>query len=1748
MLAVVLGLVGSLFVPVLVDRTAAPAGAQSPEVVVPLWCTGSSSINGGVSPRYGLAWVPAGATVSFQATDIEILPSSYGGAGRGEYQYYARILDGDSEQELWERWHHAGVGTIHHGGPYEWVWVGERIIPRSWTNNTGVSQPFLIEMRAVRGFAGAGTRWNLQVNVAGGNGDPAPVCDVNLFSESEMFGPNGAMRYQCPCQATAADPVDTRSGNLHMPLPGIAVAGRGPGLSFSLGYNSLDLDSAGAVGRGWSTTLDMALQENPDGSRTVVQEQGATVRFVPADGGGWEAPARMSATLTEHGDGSFTFERNHVERFTFDGEGRLAAMADRFGNETVVAYPSGSSRQASYLEDPAGRRLTFTWSGDRLVSVVDGLPTAEGGPRSLGFAYDGEDLVEYTDVADGVWTIGYEDHRMVSFRKPRHVGDPTAAVVNAYDGQGRVLWQDDEDGNRTSFAYDTPAVGQTTITLPEGRVRVDRFEDHRRVETVSAAGTPQEASVTFAYDPASWGVTTVTDERGQEWHYDYDEVGNRTYAEDPLGRISRWDHNDLEQVVEASAGEVRTGPSTTDTSELVVSVWDYDGDGRLLSSTMAQGSSVAATTAFAYDPVHPTDVVAVTDPRGKVWTFDHDPATGVQVAGTDPLGNTTTWEHNAVGWVTSTVTPRGNETGATPGEFTTTYVHDRRGLVTEVTNPTGDVTRFAFDANGNLVATETGLSATDPDPDVTTYAYDVVDRLVARDEPGPGSVSYEYRDDGLRSAFVDEDGGRYEYGYDARGRLAVEVDPTGATTAYGYDAGSNLTSVTQPGLATCEGPILVGCVTYGYDAAGQLVTVGYSDPATPDVVDIGYDALGRRTEATAAGVTEMWAWDPVGRLVAHEDANGRTTSYGWDVASNLTSIGYPGQVDPVVRSFDDAGRLVSVTDWLGNTTGFDYDANGNWTDTTFPVASTNADTYGYDAADRLVSIEWWQGATSLGSFDYDPRDNKGQVTQADTAGAAGDPMTWGYDERDRLVTENAATFGYDPVGNLVERPDGTLQVFDPAQRLCWTSPTATGGDCTTAAPSDATIYDYDARGNRVAERPADGVARTLTYDQADRLVGVVDEPVAAISSMDGFAIPGDFDGDSRDDVFFYKPGGGAANRDFVVWGADRADFGAAADEYPVSGTYVPVAGDFNGDGVDDIFWYGPGTAADSVWFWFGRHGGGYDSKAFTVNGVYQPLVGDFNGDGYSDIYWYGVGTVSDILWYGHATVDEPATVFGFGPASNDGTYQAVVGDFDGNGADDIFWYGPGSAPDEVWFSWPGSQNEWIKRSVTVSGADFQLVAGDFDGDGRDDLLFYSPSGSDVVWWGNDASSFGPGSQKWLTISGATQPVAGDFDGDGSDDLFLYAAGPGADTMWWGTSRAGFGTDGAHIGLTAQTEMEASYRYGVDGLRAAKTVDATTTEFTWSAGGGLPLLLGEHVETSAGVDETWLVHGPGGRPIAQIDPDEEVLWLHQDQIGSIRAATDEAGDLVSQRSWDAYGNPAAATGSDHPILGYTGEYTDTETGYTYLRARYYDPTTAQFLTVDPLLTTTEDPYGYASTNPTNYTDPWGLCSFRGIRIGALSNDDGGCRGAGVVEDVKETAEDVINDAPGAAARTFNRTVGRALNADLGPTDWGTIGASLVNVGYGAHNTWSGYVLITAAEYSGRLPYINRYSPAARALGAWKLSTGSARTYRGLRQAAGIESLEDCDDTTLLGNVIRLFRGVTPSDPRKFGWVEFIGGLI
>ena len=127
---------------------------------------------------------------------------------------------------------------------------------------------------------------------------------------------------------------------------------------------------------------------------------------------------------------------------------------------------------------------------------------------------------------------------------------------------------------------------------------------------------------------------------------------------------------------------------------------------------------------------------------------------------------------------------------------------------------------------------------------------------------------------------------------------------------------------------------------------------------------------------------------------------------------------------------------------------------------------------------------------------------------------------------------------------------------------------------------------------------------------------------------------------------------------------------------------------------------------------------------------------------------------------------------------------------------------------------------------------------------------------------------------------------------------------------------------------------------------------------------------------SGSNTTNYVYGPTGQPIEEILPSGSGYYYSQDALGSTRALTNSPGTATDTDTYDPYGNLTASTGTVQDNLLYAAQYLDAESGLYYLRARYYDTATGQFLTVDPQVATTLEPYAYVSSDPENGVDPTG----------------------------------------------------------------------------------------------------------------------------------------------------------------------------
>jgi len=129
-----------------------------------------------------------------------------------------------------------------------------------------------------------------------------------------------------------------------------------------------------------------------------------------------------------------------------------------------------------------------------------------------------------------------------------------------------------------------------------------------------------------------------------------------------------------------------------------------------------------------------------------------------------------------------------------------------------------------------------------------------------------------------------------------------------------------------------------------------------------------------------------------------------------------------------------------------------------------------------------------------------------------------------------------------------------------------------------------------------------------------------------------------------------------------------------------------------------------------------------------------------------------------------------------------------------------------------------------------------------------------------------------------------------------------------------------------------------------------------------------------------------------------DDSEKYLYLHRDYLGSITLITDNAGNPVERRHFDAWGNITSYWNAEgkttipaEGILldrGYTGHEHLQTVGFIHMNGRLYDPVLHRFLqpdnfVQDPFNTQNFNRYGYVLNNPLLYIAPTGEYGEEGL---------------------------------------------------------------------------------------------------------------------------------------------------------------------
>jgi RHS repeat-associated protein len=723
--------------------------------------------------------------------------------------------------------------------------------------------------------------------------------------------------------------------------------------------------------------------------------------------------------------------------FTYDSAypvNHVTQAKDNIGR--IVTYTYDANGRLETVADAESNMTTYTWdSSNRLTSIEDGR-----GIVYLTNQYDTSNRVTLQTLADPNATYAFAYTTSGGNITQTDITDPRGHIERfVFDADHYVTSRTQAHG--TSLARTTTTTRQAGSNLPTAIVdALNRRTEYTYdtsghvLTTTRLAGTTDAVTTTFTYEPAFFQLASITDALSHTWSMSYDSAGRLTGTTDPLSHqttIAISPTGQLSQTTDPlqhswqyaySAGDLT---SVTDPLGNVGSQF-VDQAGRAIASTDPLGR-VRRT---AFDKLN--RVTSVTDPLGGVTTFNYD-ANSNRLSASDAVTHTTSYTYDTSDRVA---------TRTDPLLQAASFSYDLGDRLTQVTDRKSQVTSVSYDALDRLA------QVTYDDSSTVTYTYDAGDRITQIADSGngtidrqydgfdrptqettpEGTVDYTYDADGRRSSMTVAGQTAVTYGYDDAHRL-TSITQGSAIAAFAYDVASRRTSLTYPngivasyvydnvnqltGISYALGQTTLGDLTYVYDAAGNVVTVGGSwarASLPPALTSASYDAANRI--AAWGGVSSTY--DMNGNLT-----NDGTNTYTWNVRNQL--VGLSG----------------------GTSASFQYDAFGRRRAKAIGSTTTNFFYDGWNLVQELTS-----GGTPIANLLTGLAIDE-TFTRTDAAGAG------------TLLT--------DAINSIVETADasGVLQThytYEPFGATTISGTSSTNAQQFTSRESDGTgLYGYRAR-------------------------------------------------------------------------------------------------------------------------------------------------------------------------------------------------------------------------------------------------------------------------------------------------------------------------------------------------------------------------------------------------------------------------------------------------------------------------------------------------------------------------------------------------------------------------------------------------------------------------------------------------------------------------------------------------------------
>jgi RHS repeat-associated protein len=534
-----------------------------------------------------------------------------------------------------------------------------------------------------------------------------------------------------------------------------------------------------------------------------------------------------------------------------------------------------------------------------------------------------------------------------------HTDERGLTTTNSWDNLQRLTSVSDPHG-AVLYAYDKLDLVRTVDRM--GLTNSFGYDAVRRL----VAQTNALGHYTLYTNCSCGGLESVRDAGGNDTLFYYDNAGRRIQTVYTNIYTVNYGYNLLGQLT-----------NVTDSAGSSVTNW-YNNQGLLYAVSNAFGE----VRGIVFDIEDRTTSRTDTDGVEIVTTYDD---LGRPLTRTYPDEGVERFGYSPAGLIAYT-----NQVGKV-----TRYGYDAAGRKTAETNANQEVTQFTYNAAGDL------LTLTDGKNQTTTWVYDQYGRVTNKLDTLDNLM--------------------FSYAYDENSRLTNRWTPAKGNTAYRYDALGNLTNIvyaSSPAISLQYDVLnrvtnmvdAVGTTTYGYDAAGQVLSE--DGPWANDTVSYTYNSRLRASVSVQAPNASPW-----------------TAGYGYDAAKRLTGITSPagafGYDYSVGQSVSPASLVRALTLPSGAYITNTYDNVARLLSTTLKSSShatINSHSYQLNQGNQRTQ----QVFTAGNYVDY-TYDDIGQLESARGRESGGATNRW----------HEQLGYAYDAAGNLNYRTNNALiQTFN----------------------------------------------------------------------------------------------------------------------------------------------------------------------------------------------------------------------------------------------------------------------------------------------------------------------------------------------------------------------------------------------------------------------------------------------------------------------------------------------------------------------------------------------------------------------------------------------------------------------------------------------------------------------------------------------------------------------------------------------